>query len=115
MTNNYYTDDVTAAIEAAWPKPLDVSTARAIVAAVAPAIAARALREAADDADEFRAFTYGPEMFVRPTKDEYAAINEVLGREFGHGTDRIAADCMDRAIALQAERLRARAEEINNG
>lgn len=81
-----------------------------VLNAVAPAIAARALREAADDLDEFRTFTYGEDMFVRPTTDEYAAINAVLKREFEHGTDRIAADCMDRAIKYQADRLRARAE-----
>ncbi len=67
------------------------------------------LEAAADDMDTFRAEVYGGQMFRRPTSEDYAAINALLQRERGHGTDGIGADCYDRAIKVQAEMLRDRA------
>jgi hypothetical protein len=74
------------------------------------AIAAHALRQAADDMDHFRAEGYGPDLFRRPTKEDYAAINALLFEHRGHRLDGISADCYDRAIKVQAQRLRARAD-----
>jgi hypothetical protein len=70
----------------------------------------KTLLGAADDMDEFRREVYGEHLFRRPTTEDYAAINALLQRVRGHGTDGIGADCYDRAIKVQAERLRDRAE-----
>lgn len=70
-----------------------------------------ALLEAADDAERFADETYSPRIFRRPTKQDYAAINDLLQRERGHMLDGVAADCYSRAIHVQAARLRVRAAD----
>lgn len=70
-----------------------------------------ALLSAADEMDAFADMAYSPEIFVRPTEQDYAKINALLQRERGHQLDGVAADCYSRAIKVQAARLRERAAD----
>lgn len=68
-----------------------------------------ALLSAANEMDAFADMAYSPDIFVRPTEQDYAKINALLQRERGHQLDGVAADCYSRAIKVQAARLRERA------
>lgn len=70
-----------------------------------------ALLEAADDLVAFAEDMYSPVLFRRPSSDDYAEVNALLQRERGHMLDGIAADCYQRAINVQAGRLREMAAE----
>jgi hypothetical protein len=89
-----------------------ISSVEHIVAQREAAAAEKALRDAADEADRFADETYPDDIFRRPTSDDYAAINALLLRELGHQLDGVAADCMHRAIRVQAGQLRERAARI---
>lgn len=74
-------------------------------------VAARALREAADALVEFAGETYPTDVFLKPSRADYDAINALLNRERGHQLDGVAADCYRRALALAGRLLRERADE----
>lgn len=119
--SDFTAEEVEAAL-AIWKpgkSPVTRPQVQGILAAVLPAhdrrVKAETLREEADDLDAFREGAYGPDLFRRPTKDDYAAINHLLLTERGHMLDGVAADLMDRAIKVQAERLRERAVENGAG
>lgn len=60
------------------------------------------------DAIEARAEeVYPRDVFIPPTKDDFAAINALLQRERGHQLDGVAAECCRRAYASVAAQIRA--------
>lgn len=52
------------------------------------------------------AVVYAPDIFIKPTTEQYAEINALLKRERGHQLDGIAADVMRRAHAAIAAEIR---------
>ena len=78
-------------------------------------VAARALQEAADALATFAGETYPEDVFLKPSRADYDAINALLNRERGHQLDGVAADCYRRALALAGRLLRDRATRIENG
>lgn len=67
--------------------------------------AVRALEDFAADSEAFATQTYSPDIFPRPTREEYRTLNELL-RKHGLTLDRFSADLMDRAIRMNAQRAR---------
>lgn len=89
-------------IAANWP----VTVVKLVEAEVLPAYTQRIRDTIADGMDRFAEEAYGEHLFQRPTKEDYAAINDLLKRERGHQLDCVSADVMSRAIKGRAQALR---------
>ena len=72
-------------------------------------------REVADYVAEQGEELYPRDVFPPPSRQTWAAVNDLLRRERGHQLDGIAAECMRRAYAGAARRIRERAEDTDDG
>ena len=71
-----------------------------------------AIREAATFIEDVRDEVYPRDVFIPPTKQQFAEINALLKRERGHQLDGVAAECYRRALTLATVELRRWADEI---